>query len=80
MDLQSAVTSALIAVAGLGLVAYLSRRLLRWARGRTSGAQVLGAVLSEITQAAVVHEAKQGKKREEGAAADPSNTAASRGE
>ena len=43
------------------------------ARGRTSGAQVLGAVLTETTQAAVVHEAKQGKKREEGAPGDPPN-------
>ena len=73
MDLQSAVTTLLIAVAGLSLIAYLARRLMRWARGRTSGAQVLGAVLTEVTQAAVVHEAKQGKKREEGAPGDPPN-------
>ena len=75
MGPQSAVTTLLIAAAGLGLVAYLARRLMRWARGRTGGAQVLGAVLTEITQAAVVHEAKQGKKREEGAPGDPPNTA-----
>ena len=71
MDLQSAVTNVLIAVAGLGLIAYLFRRLMRWARGRTSGAHVLGAVLTEVTQNAVVLEAKQGKKHKEGEAGDP---------
>ncbi len=76
MDPQPAVTTLLIAAAGLGLIAYLARRLMRWARGRTSGAQVLGAVLTEITQAAVVHEAKQGNKREEGASGDGPNTGA----
>ena len=75
MDPQSAVTTLLIAAAGLCLIAYLARRLMRWARGRTSGAQALGAVLTETTQAAVVHEAKQGKKREEGTPGDPPNTA-----
>jgi hypothetical protein len=80
MDIPAAVTNVMIAVAGLGLIAYLFRRLMRWARGRTSGAQVLGAVLTEITQAAVVQEAKQGNKREEGDAGDPPNTAASRSE
>ena len=77
MDLQSAVTNVLIAVAGLGLIAYLFRRLMRWARGPTSGAHVLGAVLSEVTQSAVVQEAKQGKKSEDGNAGDPPGAAAS---
>ena len=57
----------------LGLVAYLLYRLMRWARGRTRGAYVLGAVLTDVTQAAVVHEAKQGKKGEEGDTGDPPN-------
>ena len=55
----SVVANVLIAVAGLGLIAYLLNRLMRWARGRTRGAYVLGAVLTEVTQGAVVHEAKQ---------------------
>ena len=63
----------LAAAIGLALVGYLLYRLLRWARGRTRGAQMLGAVLTEVTQSAVVHEAKQGKKRDEGAAGDPPN-------
>ena len=73
MDFSSVVTSVLIAVAGLGLIAYLLSRLMRWARGRTRGAYVLGAVLTEVTQGTVVHEAKQGKKREERDAGDPPN-------
>jgi len=73
MDVASVVAKVLIAVAGLGLIAYLLTRLIRWARGRTRGAYVLGSVLTEVTQGAVVHEAKQGKKREEGDAGDPPN-------
>ena len=64
---------AVVAIAALGLVAYLFHRLMRWARGRTKGAHVLGAVLTEVTQGAVVYEAKQGKKRDEGNAGDPPN-------
>lgn len=66
-------TTALVVVAVLAIVPYLLYRLMRWARGRTRGAQALGAVLTEVTQAAVVHEAKQGKKRQEGEAGDPPN-------
>jgi len=73
MDSASLVTSFLIAVAVLGVIVYLLSRLMRWARGRTHGAHVLGAVLTEVTQGAVVREAKQGKKREEGNAGDPPN-------
>ena len=63
--------TAVVVMTVLGVVAYLFYRLMRWARGRTRGAYVLGAVLTEVTQGAVVYEAKQGKKREEGAAGDP---------
>jgi hypothetical protein len=73
MDFASAVTKLLIAVAGLSVFAYLVFRLMRWARGRTRGAYVLGMVLTEVTQGAVVHEAKQGRKREEGDSGDPPN-------
>ena len=73
MDVASVVSNVLIAIAGLGLIAYLLNRLMRWARGRTRGAYVLGAVLTEVTQSAVVHEAKQGKQREERDAGDPPN-------
>jgi len=72
MEVASVVANVLIALAGLGLIAYLLHRLMRWARGRTGGAYVLGAVLTEVTQGAVVREAKQGKKRAEGDAGDPS--------
>jgi hypothetical protein len=61
------VANLLIAVAGLTLVAYLLYRLMRWARGRTAGAYMLGAVLTEVTQGTVVREAKQGR----GDAGDP---------
>jgi hypothetical protein len=56
---------------GLVLVVYLLYRLMRWARGRTKGAQMLGAVLTAVTQSVVVHEAKQGRKSDEGQAGDP---------
>jgi len=67
------VIDAVVAITALGLVTYLFYRLMRWARGRTKGAHVLGAVLTEVTQGAVVYEAKQGKKRDEGNAGDPPN-------
>jgi hypothetical protein len=67
-----AATVIVMAVLGvLAVVAYLLYRLMRWARGHTRGAHVLGAVLTDVTQAAVVHEAKQGKKGEEGNTGDP---------
>lgn len=65
------VTTAVVVLMVVGSVAYLFYRLMRWARGRTRGAYVLGAVLTDVTQAAVVHEAKQGKKGEEGDTGDP---------
>jgi hypothetical protein len=61
----------LIIAAFLALAAWLSYRLLRWARARGRGAHVLGAVLTEVTQSAVVREAKQGKKRDDSDAGDP---------
>ena len=64
-------TTTLLVIAMLSLVGYLLYRLMRWARGRTRGAQVLGAVFSEVTQGAAVYEAKQGNKREEGDTGDP---------
>jgi hypothetical protein len=73
MDSASVVIYFSMAVAALGVIVYLLIRLMRWARGRTQGAFVLGAVLTEVTQGAVVREAKQGKKREEGDAGDPPN-------
>jgi hypothetical protein len=73
MDLESGVINTVVVTAALGLIAYMLYRLLRWARGRTKGAHVLGAVLAEVTQGAVVYEAKQGKKRDEGNAGDPPN-------
>jgi hypothetical protein len=73
VDVGSGVTDTLVAVAALGLIAYALYRLMRWARGRTKGAHVLGAVLTEVTQGAAVYEAKQGKKRDEGDAGDPPN-------
>lgn len=66
-------TSTLVVLLALCLVAYLLYRLMRWARGRTRGAAVLGAVLTEVTQSAAVYEAKQSKKREEGNTGDPPN-------
>jgi hypothetical protein len=71
VDVGVHVANVVIAVAGLILVAYLLYRLMRWARGRTGGAYMLGAVLTEVTQGAVVREAKQGKKGEEGDSGDP---------
>jgi hypothetical protein len=61
----------LIVVAGLGLVVWLCCHLLGWARSGRRGAHVLGAVLTEVTQSAVVREAKQGKKRDDDVAGEP---------
>jgi putative methionine-R-sulfoxide reductase with GAF domain len=69
---MSTVAAALL---GLVLVAYLLYRLMRWARGHTRGAYVLGAVLSNVTQGAVVQEAKEGRKRNEGEGGDPPSEA-----
>jgi hypothetical protein len=65
--------SALIIAAGLGLAGWLSYRLMRWARSGGRGAQVLGSVLTEVTQSAGVREAKQDKKRKDAEAGDPPN-------
>jgi hypothetical protein len=63
--------TVLIVAVGLGLVVWVSYRLLRWARSDTGGAHMLGAVLTEVTQTPAVHEAKQGKKIGEDGAGDP---------
>ena len=63
--------SALIIGAGLALVVWLSYRLLRWARSGGTGAHVLGSVLTEVTQSAVVREAKQDQKRKDADGGDP---------
>ena len=60
-----------IVTACLGLLAWLSYRLLRWARAGGSGARAMGEVLTEVTQSAVVREAKQGKRRNDQGAGDP---------
>lgn len=60
-----------IVAIGLGLIAWLCYRLLRWARSGTGGAHMLGAVLTEVTQSHAVHEAKQGKKLREDGSGDP---------
>jgi hypothetical protein len=64
---------ALIIAAGLGLAGWLSNRLMRWARSGSSGAQALGSILTEVTQSAFVHEAKEDKKRKNANAGDPPN-------
>jgi hypothetical protein len=71
MGAAQGVIAVLIVAVGLGLVVWLSYRLLRWARSGTGGAQMLGAVLTEVTQSPAVIEAKQGKKLREGEAGDP---------
>jgi hypothetical protein len=73
VDVTSSAINAVVLVSALALVAFLIYRLMRWARGRTRGASILGAVLTEVTQGATVIEAKQGKKREEGNTGDPPN-------
>ena len=65
--------SALIIAAGLSLVGWLLYRLLRWARSGGSSAQALGSVLTEVTQSAVVREAKQDQRRKDAEAGDPPN-------
>jgi hypothetical protein len=65
----------LVIAAGLGLVGWLFYRLLRWARSGGRGAHALGSVLTEVTQSAVVREAKQDKKRADGDAGDPPDEA-----
>jgi hypothetical protein len=65
------VIDILIFAAGLGLVGWLFHRLLRWARSGGRGAQALGSVLTEVTQSAVVREAKQDKKRKDADGGDP---------
>lgn len=64
--MKTVLIGTVVSVAALGLAAYLLYRLMRWARGRTRGAHVLGAVLTEVTQGTAVYEAKQGNKSEEG--------------
>ncbi len=73
MALASTVIYALIVSASLGVVAWLLYRLLRWARASGRGANVLGAVLTEVTQSPAVQEAKQAKQRSEKDAGDPPN-------
>jgi hypothetical protein len=73
MDIARAAIVVLIIAVSLGLMAWLSYRLMRWARSGTGGAQMLGAVLTEVTQSPVVQEAKQGKKTREDGGADPPN-------
>ena len=67
------VVTALIFVASLCLLAWVFRWLMRWARSGSAGTHAFGAVLTEVTQSAVVREAKQGKKRGEKDAGDPAN-------
>lgn len=71
MDIARDITVVLIVAVGLGLIVWLCYRLLRWARSGTGGAHVLGAVLTEVTQSAAVHEAKQGKTSRENGGGDP---------
>ena len=59
--------------AGFGFVEWLLVRLLRWARCGRRGTHALGAVLTEVTQSAVVREAKEGRKRNGQGGGDPSN-------
>lgn len=73
MENAQEVTLVLFIAVGLGLIVWACYRLLRWARSGRGGAHVLGAVLTEVTQAAPVQEAKQGKKVRENGEGDPSN-------
>lgn len=57
----------------LGVMAWLCWRLLRWARSGSSGAHMLGGILTEVTQSPALHEAKQGKKLTEDGRGDPPN-------
>jgi hypothetical protein len=65
------VVDVVLLASAVALVAFLLYRLVRWARGHSRGAEMLGAVLTEVTQGTAVYEAKQGKKRDEGNAGDP---------
>jgi catechol 2,3-dioxygenase-like lactoylglutathione lyase family enzyme len=60
-----------IIAASAAVVAWLFMRLLRWARSRKAGAQVVGAILTEVTQNAAVQEAKRGARLGERGAGDP---------
>jgi len=79
--MTSLLTSVLIASVAVILVLYLLYRLLRWARTRSKGAYVLGAVLAPLGAAGnvsdpdfrIVNEAKQLRKREEDDNGDPPN-------
>jgi hypothetical protein len=71
MDIARVATVVLIVSASLGLIVWLSYRLMRWARSGTGGAHMLGAVLTEVTQSPAVHEAKQGKRSREADGGDP---------
>jgi hypothetical protein len=73
MDIEWEVAVVLIVVVSLGLIVWLCYRLLRWARSGTGGAHMLGAVLTEVTQSAAVHEAKREKKLREDGGGDPPN-------
>jgi hypothetical protein len=73
MDLARAVTVVLIVAVSLGLIVWVSYRLMRWARSGTGGAHMVGAVLTEVTQSPAVHEAKQGRKSRENGGSDPPN-------
>jgi hypothetical protein len=80
VDIASLTSSLLAAVAVL-LIPYLLYRVARWARGRPTGAYVLGAVLAPVIAAGsvvdpdsrIVNEAKQSKESEEDDAGDPPN-------
>ena len=59
MDVAQRVMGVVIVSISLGLIVWLSYRLLRWARSGTGGAHMVGAVLTEVTQSAAVHEANR---------------------
>ena len=71
MDIERGIVAVLVVAVTFGLIAWLAYRLMRWARSSRGGAQVLGAVLTEVTQTCAVHEAKQGKKLRESDGGDP---------
>jgi hypothetical protein len=80
MDPESIVASLAAAVAVL-LVPYLLYRMARWARARSTGAYVLGAVFAPFGAAGnvvdpdfrIVNEANQDKRHEEDDPGDPPN-------
>jgi hypothetical protein len=65
------IAAALFLAVGLGLIVWLCYRLLRWARSGKGGAHALGAVLTEVTEAPAVQQAKKGKKVREDGGGDP---------